>query len=96
MKSWILIAGIALVLLVPLSSAADELNTAAAQIIAIPNESEIVLGDMTFRIADHAQFYAQDERTSISYAQFKEGDWVEISINSDGEIDEMWLSSEYK
>jgi len=96
MKSWILIAGIALVLLVPFSSGADELNTAATQITAIPSESEIVLGDMTFRIADHARFYAQDERTSVPYARFKEGDWVEISINSDGEIDEMWLSSEYK
>ena len=66
----------------------------ATQIEAFQVTVSIVLGDVTFKIASDARFYAQDERTAISFSRFKEGDWVEFSVNSNGEIDEMWFSSE--
>lgn len=66
------------------------------QIDAI-SESEsdtIVLGDMVFKIADDAVFYASNKRSPISFSRFKEGDWVGIIVDSNHEIVEMWLSSE--
>jgi len=94
MKYRLLIIGVALALMLPAMSGWAQGNSAATQIEAIPGDGVIVLGDATFKIASDARFFAQDERTAISFATFKEGDWVEFSVNSDGEIDEIWLSSE--
>lgn len=94
MKHWLLIIGIALTLLLPAVSGFAQRNQAATQIEAIPGDGVVVLGDATFKIASDARFFAQDERTAISLSRFKEGDWVEFSVNSNGEIDEMWLSPE--
>jgi len=69
-------------------------NTAASQIDAVVGAGEIVIGDQTYTIASNAEFYARDERTKISLSRFDEGDWVEFSVNAQGEIDAMWLSSE--
>ena len=60
----------------------------------ISDDGFIVIGDTTFAIASDARFFAQDERTPIGLSSFNEGDWVEFSVNADGRIDEMWLSSE--
>ena len=64
------------------------------QIDAISDSDTVVLGDMVFKVADDAVFYAQDKRSPISFSRFKEGDWVGIIVNSNHEIVEMWLSSE--
>ena len=65
------------------------------QIDAIDSDSDtIVLGDMVFKIADDAKFYASSRGASIALSQFEEGDWVGVIVNSDREIVEMWLSSE--
>ncbi len=94
MKHRLLIVGIiALVLSLPAAALAQG-NTAAVQIEAIPGDGTIVIGDMTFKLAAEALFLGKDERTEISLSGFKEGDWVEFSVNSDGEIEEMWFSSE--
>ena len=69
-------------------------NPASVQIESISDDGAVVLGDTTFAIASDARFFAEDERTPIPFSSFKEGDWVEFSVNSDGEIDELWLSSE--
>ena len=94
MKHRLLIIGMALALLLPAVSGLAQGNSAATQIEASPADGIIVLGDVTFKIASDARFFAQDERTEISLSRFKEGDWVEFSVNSNGEIDEIWLSSE--
>jgi hypothetical protein len=97
MKQRLLIIGVALALLLPaICGLAAQGNSAATQIMATPGDGMIVLGDVTFTIAPDARFFAKDERTPIPLANFKEGDWVEFSVNSNGEIDEMWLSSERK
>ena len=67
---------------------------ASTQIGAILDNDIIVLGDVTFKIAPGALFFAANKKTPINLSAFKEGDWVDFSINSDGQIDEMWLSSE--
>ena len=94
MKHRLLIIGIALALLLPAVSGLAQGNPAATQIEVSPADGVIVLGDVTFKIASDARFFAQDERTEISLSRFKEGDWVEFSVNSNGEIDEIWFSSE--
>ena len=94
MKMKCILISVILSFLIPAISVSAAGNTAAVQIMAIPGDGMIVLGDVTFNIASDAHFFAADERTSISVTSFKEGDWVEFSVNSDGEIDEMWLSSE--
>jgi hypothetical protein len=77
-------------------SAYAQMNSAASQIGADPGDGVIILGDVAFTISSDARFFARDERTPISFSSFKEGDWVEYSVNDQGEIDEMWLSSENK
>ena len=94
MKRPCIILSVILSLLIPALSVSAAGNTAAVQIMAIPGDGMIVLGDVTFTFASDAHFFAADEKTSISVTTFKEGDWVEFSVNSDGKIDEMWLSSE--
>ena len=95
MKKRLLIIGLALLIMVPAVSGMAQSNPAATQISAISDDGgTIVLGDTTFAIASDARFFAQDERSPIPFSTFKEGDWVEFSVNSDGEIDELWLSSE--
>ncbi len=94
MKHRLLIIGVALALLLPAAAGLAQGNPAATQIEAVPGDGVIVLGDVTFKIASDARFFAQDERTAIAFSRFKEGDWVEFSVNSNGEIDEIWFSSE--
>lgn len=53
---------------------------------SIVNESEIVIDDSVYRIAPDASFYASDNRTLISFRQFKAGDEVDFMQNADGEI----------
>ena len=95
MKHRLLIAGIlVLALLIPAAAGMAQGNLAAAQIEAIPGDGTITLGDVSFTLAADAVFLASDEQSQISLSQFKEGDWVEFSVNSNGEIEEMWFSSE--
>lgn len=94
MKQSVFIVGIiTLALSLPVAALAQG-NTAAVQIEAIPGDGTIVIGDTTFKLAAEALFLGKDERTETSLSRFKEGDWVEFSVNSDGEIEEMWFSSE--
>ncbi len=69
-------------------------DSGATQIGAILGNDTIVLDDVTFKIAPGALFFAADKKTQISLSDFRESDRVGFSINSDGQIDEMWLSSE--
>lgn len=94
MKHRLLIIGLASIFLLLTVSGWAQENSAATQIEALPGDGVVVLGDVTFKIASDARFFDQDERTAISFSTFKEGDWVEFSINDNGEIDEIWLSSE--
>ena len=94
MKYRLLIIGIAFALLMPALPGSAQGNPAATQIVAIQADDVIVLGDVTFKIAPDARFFARDEVSPIAFESFKEGDWVEFSVNSNGEIDEIWLSSE--
>ena len=69
-------------------------NTAASQIDAFVDNNQIILSDQLYTIANNAVFYARDEQTQIDLSRFSEGDWVEFSLNVNGEIEEMWFSSE--
>ena len=70
------------------------LGLAQSQIDAILEDGFIVIGDTTFKIADDAVFFNQNESTKLSLSDFKEGDWVEFDQTPQGEIDEMRMSSE--
>ena len=95
MKTRLLIFGIMLLILMPAVCGFAQKNSAASEIITISVEdSVVVLNDVTFKISPDARFFARDEKTAISLSSFKEGDWVEFSIDSNGEINEMWLSTE--
>ena len=52
----------------------------------IISDSEIVIGDTTFRIDPDAEFYAADRKTIVSLNYFKAGDAVEFILNDNGEI----------
>ena len=86
--------GLVLLILLPVASGMAQSNQVAIQIDSILDQGAIVLGDATYVIAPGARFFAQDERTSIAFSTFQEGDWVEFSVNDNGQIDEIWLSSE--
>lgn len=94
MKQHLLIVAIALALIWPTTLVSAQGNGASTEIVGIMDDGSIVLGDVVFKIASNARFFDRDERTPISLASFQEGDWVEFSVNPEGEIDEMWLSSE--
>ena len=94
MKMRSLIIGLVLLILLPAVSGMAQPNPAAAQIESISDQGFIVLGDTTFVVASDARFFAKDERTPIAFSEFAEGDWVEFSVNENGQIDELWLSSE--
>ena len=94
MKKHYVILGFALLILLPAVSGVAHSNPAAVQIESLSDGGIIVLGDTTFTIAADARFFGRDERTSIAFSTFQEGDWVEFSVNDRGEIDELWLSSE--
>jgi hypothetical protein len=61
---------------------------------SIPRANEIVIGDVTFRVASNAVFYARDKRTRVSFSKFKEGDSIGMSVSPNGEIEQMWFSAE--
>lgn len=88
------ILGFALLILLPALSGLAQSAPAAVQIDSISDQGVIVIGDMTFVIAPDAHFFARDAKTPISFSTFREGDWVEFSLNDSGQIDELWLSSE--
>lgn len=94
MKYSLAIAALCMVVLLIAAPGLAQDNTAASQIDAVVGVEELVIGDQTYKIASNAEFYARDERTKISLSRFDEGDWVEFSVNAQGEIDAMWLSSE--
>ena len=94
MRKQFLIIMILLALVSPTVLGLAQAAQVATQIGAILDNDTIVLGDVTFKIAPGALFFAKDRKTQISLSAFKEGDGVGFSINSDGQIDEMWLSSE--
>jgi hypothetical protein len=94
MKYSLAIATLCMVVLLIVAPGFTQDNTAASQIDAVVGIDEIVIGDQTYKIASNAEFYARDERTKISLSRFDEGDMVEFSVNAQGEIDAMWLSSE--
>lgn len=56
---------------------------------SIISDSQIVIGDVTYRIDPDAAFYAADGETLVNYGYFKEGDSVEFSLNSNGVIIEL-------
>lgn len=56
---------------------------------SILNDSEIVIGDVIYRIDPEAAFYAADGKTLVSFNYFKEGDSVEFTLNSRGDIIEL-------
>jgi hypothetical protein len=94
MKMRSLIIGLALLILLPAVSGLAQPNPAAAQIESISDQGFIVLGDKIFVVASDARFFGKDERTPIPFSEFAEGDWVEFSVNENGQIDELWLGSE--
>ena len=94
MKMRYVILGFALLILLPALSGPAQSAPAAVQIDSISDQGVIVIGDMTFVIAPGANFFARDAKTPISFSTFREGDWVEFSLNDSGQIDELWLSSE--
>ena len=95
MKTRLLMFGITLLILMPAVCGYAQRNLAASKIEGISAEKKVVvLNDVTFNISADARFFARDEKSPIGLSSFKEGDWVEFSINSSGEIDEMWLSTE--
>ena len=96
MKMRYFILGFALLIVLPALSGPAQSAPAAVQIDSISDQGVIVIGDMTFEIAPDAHFFAKDAKTPISFLTFKEGDWVEFSLNEDGEIDELWFSSEQR
>lgn len=55
----------------------------------IISDSEIVIGDITYRIDPNADFYAADGKTLIYFSNFKEGDEVEYTLDSKGDIVEL-------
>lgn len=56
---------------------------------SIVNDSEIVIGDTAYRIDPEAAFYSTDGKTLVDFSYFKEGDSVEFTLNSRGEIIEL-------
>jgi hypothetical protein len=92
--SFIIVATGFIILMGAITPGLAQSDTAASQIDAIIDSNEIVIADQSYKIASNAEFYASDERSEISFSRFEEGDWVEFSLNENGEIDEMWMSSE--
>jgi len=93
MKQWLLMVGLAILVLMGPVTGFGQGNPGASQIETITDEG-VVLGDVTYTIAPDARFFARDERSPVGISAFNEGDWVGFSVNADGQIDEMWLSSE--
>ena len=95
MKKRPMIFGITVLILMSAVCGFAQGNSAASQIETISaGNGTVVLNDVTFNISPDARFFARDEKTAVNLSSFKEGDWVEFSINANGEIDEMWLSTE--
>ncbi len=59
----------------------------------IINQSEIVIDDETYRIHPDAAFYAHDGKLQVNFSYFNEGDSVEFTLNSSGEIIELIKSA---
>ena len=93
MKQWLLMVGLAILVLMGPVPGFGQGNPGASQIETITDEG-VVLGDVPYTIAPDARFFARDERSPVGISAFNEGDWVGFSVNADGQIDEMWLSSE--
>jgi hypothetical protein len=75
------------------SPSADDGKKKQIVIEKILSTDKIVIGDVQFRIASDAVFYAKDKRTEVPFSQFKEGDHIGMSIGPNGEIEAMWFSS---
>ncbi len=60
---------------------------------AIVNETQIVISDEVYQIAPHAAFYNSDGRTLVDFRSFKEGDFVDITVNSRNVIVEITKST---
>jgi len=95
MKTRLLMSGITLLILMSAIGGFAQENSAASKIDAISVEDgTVVLNDVTFKISPDARFFTQNGKSEVSLSSFKEGDWVEISIDPNGDIVEMWLSTE--
>lgn len=94
MKNGAFYLGVAIFIMLMSITLIAAANPTGARIDGILDEETIVLNDVTFKISANAYFLAQDERTPIPFSNLKEGDHVGFSVNSDGEIDEIWLISE--
>ena len=94
MKRRIVTLSIFLILFGAAFSGVAAAKTGGLQIDAILESGSIVLGDVTYDIADDAVFYGSDMRSRRSLSDFKEGDRVGLIVDPDGKIVEMWLSSE--
>lgn len=95
MQTRLLMFGITLIILMSAVCGFAQENSAASKIDAISVEDgTIVLNDVTFNISPDARFFTQGGKTEVTLSSFKEGNWVGISIDPNGEIVEMWLSTE--
>ena len=68
-------------------------ETEGQVINAIISEAQIVISDEVYQIHPHAAFYNNDGRTLVDFSYLKEGDFVEITVNSRNEIIEITKST---
>ena len=95
MQTRLLMFGITILILMSAVCGFAQENSAAAKIDSISvGDGTVVLNDVTFKISPDARFFSQGGKTEISLSSFKAGDWVEFSIDPNGEIVEMWPSTE--
>ena len=62
---------------------------AVSRIDAILSPQQIVISDSTYRITAEAGFYANDGNTLVDFSSFKEGDAVDFTLDSKGDIIEL-------
>ncbi len=68
-------------------------NEGGQVIDAIISQAQIVISDEVYQIDPHAAFYNTDGKTLVDFSYFKEGDFVEITVNSRNEIIEITKST---
>ncbi len=68
-------------------------NEGGQVIDAIISQAQIVISDELYQIDSNAAFYNTDGRTLVDFSDLKEGDFVEITVNSRNEIIEITKST---
>jgi hypothetical protein len=69
-------------------------NDSGLRIDAISDSNTVVIGDVTYKVADNANLYGEGRITAFSLSSFNVGDRVEFIIDNNGEIVDMWVVSE--